>query len=376
MAVPSLPVPDEHTPPELGATSPAAELFADRATAVRADFRLDESTSGPVSEICRRLDGIPLAIELAAVRVTALTPAEIAAHLDERFRLLRGGRGTRVDRHQTLLATVEWSYSLLDDTERQVFDRLGVFVGSFTADATQAVATDGEIDDWDVLDALASLVDKSMVVAEPTTDGTTRYRLLETLRVFALDQLDAAGATEQMRRVHAHHYARVCHELGPQMFGPDEAVFQAKLDQGLDNIWSMFRWSIDAPTQADADVAVEALAHLDRSNPTSVEGRWRFGAWANAMVERARRSPSPLRARILGWRRCGTRTPREMFDRAESLAREALADPDRRPVRGSQRATRRSTSSDTSKRVSQRRSTSVTSTSPTGVRSRMRPACT
>ena len=326
VAVPSLPLPDDSAPPGSGMPSPAVQLFADRAVAVRADFVLDGSSSGPVGEVCRRLDGIPLAIELAAVRVTALTPAEIAAHLDERFRLLRGGRGTRVDRHQTLLATVEWSYSLLDDADRQVFDRLGVFVGSFTVDAAQSVAADEEIDEWDVLDALANLVDKSMVVAEPTAEGTTRYRLLETLRVFALDRLDAAGATDPVRRRHAHHYARLCHELGPHLFGPDERVFHAKFERELDNIWAMYRWGVDAPTQADADVAIEALAST-HPNFSAIEERWRAGSWANAMVERARTSPSPLRARIFGAAAAWNAVRRGEFGRAESLALEGLADP-------------------------------------------------
>ncbi len=118
-----------------------------------------------VAEICRRLDGMPLAIELAAARVASMTPSEIAARLDERFRLLTGGRRDRVERHQTLRATVEWSYSMLAPTEQRVFDRLGVFVGGFDAEAAEAVTSDGEIGRWDVVDCLASLVDKSMLTS-------------------------------------------------------------------------------------------------------------------------------------------------------------------------------------------------------------------
>ena len=130
-------------------------------------------------EICRRLDGIPLAIELAAARVRRCSPSEDRDQLDDRFRLLTGER-SRVARHQTLRATVEWSYSLLDATERSVFDRLGVFVGSFDAAAAEAVVVDAEIEGWDVLECLGSLVEKSMVLAEDTDEATTRYRLLET----------------------------------------------------------------------------------------------------------------------------------------------------------------------------------------------------
>ncbi len=126
------------TPP---ARSKSVRLFVDRAGAVRPGFSLGSSNCDSVSEICRRLDGIPLAIELAAARVTAMSPAEIGARIDERFRLLTGGRRSRVERHQTLRATIEWSYSLLNATERLVFDRLGVFVGSFDATAAEAVVT-------------------------------------------------------------------------------------------------------------------------------------------------------------------------------------------------------------------------------------------
>src|SRR5262249_52982959 len=158
------------------------------------------------AEICRRLDGIPLAIELAAARVAAMTPAEICAHVDERFRLLTGGRRSRVERHQTLRATLEWSYGLLDATERVVFDPLGGFSGSFDADAAEAVVGDDELEHWGLLDALAGLVRKSMIVADAVDDGTTRYGMLETLRAFAREKLDLAGETDHWRRRHARYY--------------------------------------------------------------------------------------------------------------------------------------------------------------------------
>ena len=188
---------------ERAESSDAVVLFAERARAVAPGFALNERTSPAVIELCRRLDGIPLAIELAAARVATMSPADIVAHLDERFRLLTGGRRGRVERHQTLRAAVEWSYSLLDEAERTVFDRLGVFPSSFDESAAIAVcATDG-VERWDVIDALASLVAKSMVGSEPTGD-TVRYQLLETLRHFARDR---AGDLDGLRRQHARHYA-------------------------------------------------------------------------------------------------------------------------------------------------------------------------
>ena len=171
VALSSLSVPDVSADADAMTASEAIQLFVDRAVAARAGFTLGPANLASVAEICRRLDGMPLAIELAAARVTAMSPAEIATKLDERFRLLTGGKRSRVERHQTLRATVEWSYSLLDAKERSVFDRLGVFVGSFDAAAAEAVVTDAEIEGWDVLECLGSLVEKSMVLAEDDRRG-------------------------------------------------------------------------------------------------------------------------------------------------------------------------------------------------------------
>jgi len=169
------------------ADSEAVALFVERAREVDPDFVLDSACGPAVVEICRRLDGIPLAIELAAARVAGMGPAEIAGHLDERFRLLTGGRRGRVERHQTLRAAMRWSYSLLADTERTVFDRLGVFPAGFDETAAVAVCATEGIEWWDVIDALTSLSAKSMIGMERSGD-TARYQLLETLRHFARDR--------------------------------------------------------------------------------------------------------------------------------------------------------------------------------------------
>jgi predicted ATPase len=183
--------------------SDAVSLFVQRATAARRDFSLSPANVAAVGEICRRLDGIPLAIELAAARVAALRPAEIAGLLDERFRLLTRGRVDAAGRHQTLQATVEWSYALLGEAERHVFDCLGVFPASFDAAAAVAVAGTGGLARWDILDSLTALVGKSMVVEEEGLDQTSRYRLLETMRAYARQQLAATGDPGRLRRRHA-----------------------------------------------------------------------------------------------------------------------------------------------------------------------------
>jgi predicted ATPase len=171
LRVRSLPAPDAGSDNKKAMRADAVRLFAERAAAVDRDFRLDPVGLGAVADICRRLDGIPLAIELAASQVAALSPAEIAGLLDERFRLLTGDRRTAVERHRTLRATVDWSYSLLSPTERHLFDRLRVFAGSFDAAAAVAVAGgDGPVD-WAARQALAGLVHKSMVNRVATHPG-------------------------------------------------------------------------------------------------------------------------------------------------------------------------------------------------------------
>jgi predicted ATPase len=175
----------------------AIGLFCTRAVEARADLVFDAATLAAIDEVCARLDGIPLAIELAAARCRSMAPVEIAARLDDRFRLLRGGRGG-VERHRTLQAAVEWSYSLLDDDERSLFDRMAAFAGGALIDAVAAV---GDVDEFDALDILDRLIARSMVVATDTALGT-RYRQLETLRQFAEDRLVEHGVVDQVRDRH------------------------------------------------------------------------------------------------------------------------------------------------------------------------------
>ena len=181
--------------------SEAMQLYAERARAVSASFALDDRTRSTVAEICRRLDGIPLAIEFAAARVAHLAPAEVAARLDDRLRLLGGGR-RRLPHQQTLAATLEWSHGLLAEPEQLVFRRLAVFSGGFTLDAAESVCHGGSVTRTEVLDRLASLVAKSLVVAGPDNRGETRYRLLETVRLYAAEKLGFAGEAEAWRARH------------------------------------------------------------------------------------------------------------------------------------------------------------------------------
>jgi len=205
--VPSLELPEEGDPRNLEDVE-SVRLFVERARQVSGEFRLTAASAEPVAEICRRLDEIPLAVELAAARSRLLTPAQVLAGLTDRFGLLTGGRRTALPRHRTLQASVDWSYQLLAQEERELLHRLSVFVGSFGLDAVRDVCCDGTIDRGDVLELLAHLVDKSLVVVEGASDGA-RYRLLETIRQYAADKLAATGDAPTVPDRHLDFYVRL-----------------------------------------------------------------------------------------------------------------------------------------------------------------------
>ena len=265
-------------------TSDAARLFLDRAQSAQPDFSLTAGDADAVTEICRRLDGIPLAIELAAARAVAMSPSEIAELLDERFRLLAGGRRSSVERHQTLRATVDWSYALLDVGERLVFDRLGVFAGSFDrADATAVVSGDG-VERFDVVDALTGLVSKSMLTFDRTDAGTTRYRLLETLRHYARERLEEAEIIDEWRRRHAEHFAEFAERAEPELKGPDEIAARARVVEAIDNLRAAFTWAMDRTEPGDVDVAFRIVSVL--AMESAMRRSTGVGAWAQRALER------------------------------------------------------------------------------------------
>jgi predicted ATPase/class 3 adenylate cyclase len=238
----------------------SVRLFVDRASAVASGFELTSANRDAVADICRRLDGIPLALELAAARIAAMSPKDVANRLDERFRLLTGQRRGRVERHQTLRATVEWSYQLLLESERNVFHGLSVFAGTFDADAVVAVVADGGTDGWEVLDTLAGLVAKSMLVSEEAFDGSTRYVMLETLRQFAHERLDETGEADRLRRRHAGYYADLMTAVGVGLRGPDELEWRLRREADLDNMRAALDWGLDSDEPEDRQLAVRISA--------------------------------------------------------------------------------------------------------------------
>jgi predicted ATPase/class 3 adenylate cyclase/DNA-binding CsgD family transcriptional regulator len=248
-------VPSLGTPP-LGAGAPpvvaqlaefaAVELFVERAARARPGFALDDDNAAAVAAICQRLDGIPLAIELAAARVRTLTPARIAAQLDDRFRLLTGGTRTLLPRQQTLLASVAWSEELLDPTERAALRRLGVFVGGFGLEAAEEVlGSFDDIDPYEVLDVVGHLVDKSLVALE----DTGRYRLLETMRSYALGRLLDAGEADQAREAHATWALRAAEEHDATDERDDRFGWFEALEPDWPNMAAALDWLADRPDE-------------------------------------------------------------------------------------------------------------------------------
>ena len=300
-------------------------LFAQRAAAVRGDFALSPANVAAVGEICRRLDGIPLAIELAAARVAALRPAEIAGLLDERFRLLTRGRADAADRQQTLQATVEWSYALLGEADRRVFDCLGVFPGSFDAEAAVAVADAGGLARWDVLDGLTELVGKSLVMQEEGPDQTSRYRLLETMRAYARQQLAAVGEPDRLRHRHAEHYAAFAERAGLEVTGPAQLEWQPRIRAERDNLQAAVTWALSSGDQARplAFRIVAALVAFAITSPGTVAG------WAEACLAQISECPPELRGMVIaaaGWSAFWAGDLPLAQRRAEDALRAAAAD--------------------------------------------------
>jgi predicted ATPase/DNA-binding XRE family transcriptional regulator len=250
--VPSLRVPDAQRQLTVSALSanPAVQLLVERASAVEPRFALTERNSSAIAQICRRLDGIPLALELAAARATALTPQQIAARLDQRFRLLTGGSRAALPRQQTLRATLDWSYDLLTESERLLLNRLAVFAGGWSLEAAEVVCADERIASGDVLDVLAQLVSKSLVQADESGDESKRFRLLETVRQYARERLVASTEAESVHGRHADYFLAVgeavhAERLMPHTWVPPTAEQLDELEREHDNLRAALRWWIE-----------------------------------------------------------------------------------------------------------------------------------
>jgi predicted ATPase/DNA-binding CsgD family transcriptional regulator len=228
-------------PPDVLESIPSVALFVRQARDVRPDFRLDADNAPTIAELCRRLDGLPLAIELAAARSRALPPVTILARLERRLDLLVGGRRDEPARHQTIRAALDWSYELLHPAEQVLFRRLGVFIGGFTVEAAVEVYEQPAEAGMDVLDGLGALVDRGLLKQEETA-GEPRFTLLETMRAYALEALETRGEASAARRRHAEFYGRLVDTAAVQLRGPDQMRWLECLDRELSNIRAALVW--------------------------------------------------------------------------------------------------------------------------------------
>jgi predicted ATPase/DNA-binding SARP family transcriptional activator len=282
--VPSLALPDSQQLPALTELNrvEAVRLFVERAAAALPTFTLMPANAARVAQICRRLEGIPLAIELAAVRVKVISVDQLAARLDDSLRLLTAGSRTALPRQQTLQATIDWSYDLLSKPERALFRRLAVFAGGWTLEAADAVCAD-------VLELLAHLVDKSLVVVDTPLSGTVRYRLLEPIRQYAHAKLMESAEAPAMRRQHAHFFLALAQEAEPQLVGAEQVAWLNRLEQEHDNLRAVLRRFIEHGEAAPGLRLAGALWRFWRTRGHLSEGR----AW---LAELLSLPPRPLPA--------------------------------------------------------------------------------
>lgn len=270
--VPSLSLPPPEASPLEAAGYASVRLFADRAAAIRPAFRVDDSSVAPVIRICRALDGIPLAIELAAARLNALTPVQVADRLDDRFRLLTVGSRTAVARHQTLRAAVDWSWDLLDEAERAALRRLSVFRGGAALQAAESVCALAG-DSRDFLDVISSLVSKSLVMA--VGDAEARYHLLETVRAYAAERLANAGERDRVRAVHTAYFLSFAQRADPGLRGHHQVRWAQLMTGEQENCAAALEFAVGARDLSTALNLVAALAWFCiLSGHAEQAGRW------------------------------------------------------------------------------------------------------
>jgi len=248
--VPSLSLPDSHTDLQAIQESEAVKLFIDRANALLPEFELTESNAPVIAQICQRLDGIALAIELAASRVKLLTVEQIAARLDDAFRLLTGGARTALPRHQTLRGTIDWSYNLLTAEEQKALRRLSVFVRGWTLEAAEAVC-----ENPDMLDLLTHLVDKSLVAVDREHGSEARYHLFETIRQYLREKLVESGEVEQIRDKHLEYCLKLAQKAEPELYGRGQIEWMQKLEDEHENMRAALEWSLQGNIIASQELA-------------------------------------------------------------------------------------------------------------------------
>ena len=309
LRIPSLDVP--HKIADLTATAimefGAVALFVDRAVFVDRSFALTDNTAPIVADICRRLDGIPLAIELAAARVKVLSIPNLAQRLNERFKILTGGSRSALPRQKTLSALIDWSYDLLTPQEQMLFSRVGIFAGGFSLDAATAVCSGDGLDEIDILDLLSSLTDKSLVVAD-TTGAQERYHLLESTRAYALEKLTAAGAREQLARRYAEYFRDQAQAADEHWTTGTPTLALQTAEAELDNYRAVLEWALkDGHDLALGGAVAGALTALWWNGGLMVEGRYWIGLAQAGLDESMQPQVAARLWRALGYLSSGKR---------------------------------------------------------------------
>jgi predicted ATPase/DNA-binding SARP family transcriptional activator len=296
--VPPLGLPDlqRASDPAAVAESPAVALFLQRARSVNTDFQLTPDNAQSVAQICHRLDGLPLAIELAAPRIKLLSPQSMLARLRHRLSLLTGGGRDLPARHQTVRAAVAWSYALLEPGPQAVFRRLAVFVGGCSLAAAEAVCAESERTEG-VLDALSALIDNSLLRQEELPEGEIRFSVLEIIRDYALEQLTATPEMETVPRRHALHFLALAEAAEPALAGPEQEEWLERLEREHDNLRAALRWAHQSGEAAVGLRMAGALAQFWERHGYTREGR----GWLDALLaaDEDGETPPPVRARAL-----------------------------------------------------------------------------
>jgi non-specific serine/threonine protein kinase len=321
-AVPTLAVPPaDESRTAVIAASEAVQLFAARASAVRPDFGVTPENAPVVADICRRLDGIPLALELAAARVRILSVEQIREKLDDRFRLLTGGSRTALPRQQTLRATIQWSYDQLVDEEQRLMRSLAVFTGGWTLGSATAICMESG-DEFEILDLLTRLADKSLVVMDRAGGASARYRFLETVREYALEQLKAAGEEAALRGRHLEYFLALAEAAEKELTGPKQAQWVATLEIEHENLLASLQWC--SRIEHGDDSALRLAASISRF--WSTRGHFEIGrkALLSALALGDASAPTPSRATALV-RAAQMELYRGQYERTQELLEQAAA---------------------------------------------------
>jgi predicted ATPase/DNA-binding CsgD family transcriptional regulator len=319
--VPSLELPDlSRLPPvESLCQYEAVRLFIDRATAAVPTFTVTNHNAPSLAQVCHRLDGIPLAIELAAAKIRVLSIEQIAKRLDDRFRLLTGGSRTALERHQTLRAAIDWSYNLLSPAEQVLFQRLSVFVGGWTLEAAESVCEGGSVNSEEILNLLEQLIHKSLVLKEEE-QSESRYQMLETIRQYALEKLIQAGEEQGIRDRHLLYFLKLSEQIEPGLVGPGQKEWFARTENERNNLRVALGHAIG--TDVEAGLYISGRLELFWRNFDSREGK----RWLAEFLQKPESKGYPhARAKALFTQGRILFGDFEQYDEAESVSNEALA---------------------------------------------------